>query len=249
MGKANQDAHLPFSRNGEVELIDHMGSDNMVVNAARVSHAKHERYAAGDCADVGGVKIIRHMALSHPTHWTPFAHPQLTFLITAPMFVANQLYRHVIGVARNEISRRYVDDAPEFCSMEWRVRPPKSIKQGSGEPFTESEQAEIQEFYEELCEYALEVYDQLDGMNVAPELMRAVLPMGMMTSWYWTGSLYFFAGVCKHRLDMHAQKETRWFAEQFSDTIASLFPVSWDALSEGLGFKGYLSERACNTDK
>ena len=109
----------------EVTLVDQMGTDLSVVNAARVSYAKTK-----DAFDVvKDEKLIKYLA--EHEHWSPFAHASLQFRIKAPVFVARQLVKHQVGLVWNEVSRRYVDDEPEFYAPEvWRGRP-KNSKQGS----------------------------------------------------------------------------------------------------------------------
>ena len=207
----------------KVELIDCMGSDLTVVNAARVSMDKHhEAFTEGD------EKLVRYLAKHE--HWTPFAHCQAQFRIEAPIFVANQLKRHQIGFALNEVSRRYVDSEPTFEVLAWRNRPAKNIKQGSGEAFHPEKQALFREAQEYVEKVAQERYRWLLIQGVAPEQARAVLPQSMHTSWYWTGSLYAWARLCRQRLDSHAQGETRQVARSISSDLIDLFPCSWRAL-------------------
>ena len=101
----------------------------MVVNAARVSYAKHH-----DTFDDSDERLLRYLARNG--HWSPFSHPQASFRISASIAVANQLKRHQVGLALNEVSRRYVTDAPTFDLPDvWRSAPSKGqSKQGSGEP-------------------------------------------------------------------------------------------------------------------
>ena len=104
----------------KVELIDKMGTDLSVVNAARVSYSKTK-----DVFDDKDEKLIKYLA--EHEHWSPFAHASLQFRIKAPVFVARQLVKHQVGLVWNEVSRRYVDDEPEFYSPEvWRGRPKNS---------------------------------------------------------------------------------------------------------------------------
>lgn len=109
----------------EVKLVDHMGTDLSVVNAARVSFAKkHEEFD-----DARDAKLIRYLA-KHG-HWTPFGHTSVTIHVKAPIFVARQLAKHQVGLVWNEVSRRYVDDKPEFFEPTvWRQRA-ENVKQGS----------------------------------------------------------------------------------------------------------------------
>lgn len=207
----------------KAELVEFMGSDLTVVNAARVSMDKHHsRFTDGDA------KLIAYLAAHE--HWTPFAHPQATFRITAPIFVANQLKRHQIGFALNEVSRRYVDSEPTFEALVWRARPASNIKQGSGGELPAVDQAVLAEIQKLAEERAVKSYRILLDKGVAPEQARAVLPQSMHTSWYWTGSLYAWARLCRQRLDSHAQGETRQVAELIAEEMGTFFPVSWKAL-------------------
>jgi len=202
------------------------GDDMMVVDAARVSFAKtSDQYTPEDNA-----KLIRYLA-KHG-HWSPFAHPQASFRITAPIFVARQLAKHQVGLAWNEESRRYIDSNPIFGGpSEWRSRPDGSIKQGSGEAFDDPDWADA--ILSDLISKAEQAYTRLLGTGVAPEQARMVLPLCTMTSWIWTGSLYAWARVCRLRLDPHAQQETQEVARMIDGRMAQWFPLSWAALMEG----------------
>lgn len=217
----------------EAEYIDHMGTDLTVVNAARVSFDKESDWEV-DWNDglVGKVsekdrKLIQYLA-KHK-HWTPFSHPQITLRYTVPVFVARQEFKHIVGFTRNEISRRYVDDAPEFYEPKsWRSRPEGSIKQGSG--LDVDAQNQFDWLYKEGCGTMREIYFQMIESGIAPEQARMVLPQGMYTSYYVTGSLAAFARMVKQRTDDNAQVEIQELAKQVSDIIQPLFPESWGAL-------------------
>jgi len=205
-----------------VTLVDSMGRDLTVVNAARVSFAKQSEVML-DKDD----KLIHYLA-THG-HWSPFAHAFLQFRIKAPIFVARQLVKHQIGLSWNEVSRRYVDEPPEFHSPKvWRGRP-KNSKQGSdGEV---ADQNTPQKVLEQTNLLAFKNYNILIKQGVAPEQARMILPQTMMTEWYWSGSLQAFARVCNQRLDAHSQEETQDIARQIQEQALPLFPVSWVALS------------------
>lgn len=194
-----------------------MGDDLRVANAARVSFAKEsEEFNDKDA------KLINYLA-KHG-HWSPFSHCFLTFRIKAPIFVARQLQKHQVGLAWNEVSRRYVDSEPEFYVPDgWRKRA-ENVKQGSGDEVVEGISNGS------VNRWCLEVYRNMLEDGVCPEQARMVLPQSMMTEWYWSGSLYAFARVCKQRLDPHAQLETRQVAGQIGSICADKFPTSWDAL-------------------
>jgi thymidylate synthase (FAD) len=172
-------------------------------------------------------KLIHYLAKHN--HWSPFAHTFMSFRIKAPIFVARQLVKHQVGLAWNEVSRRYVDTLPEFYEPEvWRQRSP-SAKQGSLEAPVEDLER-VREQVGHLHQIALTNYGWLLAKGVCPEQARMILPQSTMTEWIWSGTLYAFARVCKLRLDRHTQAETRDVAKRIDAEAKDLFPVSWGAL-------------------
>jgi thymidylate synthase (FAD) len=215
-----------------VTILDHMGSDLTVVNAARVSFDKESMFE-WDHEELGvklsdaDARLIKYLARHN--HWSPFAHTSVQFRVKAPIFVARQLVKHQVGGVWNEVSRRYVDSEPEFyIPSEWRGRPDGSVKQGSGEPV--SYQLLVEAVVKKTTADALATYNALLSSGIAPEMARMVLPQNTMTEWYWTGSLMFWARVCRQRLDAHAQAETQQVALLVSQHMRALFPVCWDVL-------------------
>ena len=195
-----------------IELVDKMGSDLSVVNAARVSFSKKK-----DVLDQSDEKLIKYLA-DHD-HWSPFGHTTLQFLIKAPIFVARQLVKHQVGLVWNEVSRRYVDSTPEFyIPFIWRGAP-ENKKQGSS-------QKEIEFDITELVQASKTVYNDMIEEGVAPEMARMVLPQNMMTEWYWTGSLMAFARVCNLRNKEDSQEETRMITQQMAKHLLDHFPIS-----------------------
>ena len=202
-------------------MIDKMGSDLSVVNAARVSYAK----VKNEFEDKD-TKLIGYLA-KHG-HWSPFAHASISFRIKAPVFVARQLVKHQVGLSWNEVSRRYVSYEPELYKIdEWRGKPVNS-KQGSSGTIKLSELAEVT--YSEMMDGLKILYNQLLSEGVAPEQARAVLPQSMMTEWIWSGTLYAFARVCDLRCKPDVQEETREVAEFIDSYSLFHFPISWNAL-------------------
>jgi thymidylate synthase (FAD) len=219
----------------DVTLIDHMGTDLSVVNAARVSFGKKSTWAGQeDGLDDGeggmGVlndadsKLIKYLA-KHK-HMSPFGHAFASFHVKAPVFVARQLVKHKF-LRWNEISRRYVDSEPEFYEpVEWRGRS-EDKKQGSaGLVSLSSKGGAASHSYL----HALQSYATLLDEGVCPEQARMVLPQSTMTEWYWSGSLDAFADMCNLRCTGDTQYETRLVANQICDSMKKLFPVSWFAL-------------------
>ena len=202
-----------------VKLIDHMGTDLTVINAARVSFGKRkEEFTEGD------KKLIAYLAKHN--HWSPFGHCTIQFHIEAPIFVARQLVKHQVGLVWNEISRRYVDTEPEFHFVEeWRGSPDNK-KQGSSDEVINIS-THIQDDYIDMCTYT---YRYLLEQGVCPEQARIVLPQSLMTEWYWSGTLYAFARVCNLRCSEDAQYETRLITNKIDKECSQLFPVSWKEL-------------------
>ena len=228
----------------KVELIDHMGSDLSVVNAARVSFGRHT-----DTLRDADKKLLRYLA-THG-HWSPFAHPQLSFRISASIAVARQLWRHTKGIlpdpvvehlpepehdidpVPNEVSRRYVKDEPTFDLPDvWRSAPGEGqSKQGSGE--AHKEQNQINQIVEHAFIRMQSAYKTMIDAGVAPEQARLVLPMATVTEWIWTGSLYAFIRVCKERLAPDAQAETKDVAVCIYGFLCDYYPASveaWDVV-------------------
>ena len=208
-----------------VRVVDHMGSDLTVGNAARVSFGK----TASEMSEKD-TKLIRYLA-KHG-HWSPFGHCSVQFHIKAPIFVARQLVKHQIGLTWNEISRRYVDSEVEFYDVEkWRGRPVDK-KQGSSEKDVEWVDRDIRTgtLQAQVENIALLNYNMMIGAGVAPEQARMILPQSMMTEWYWSGTLYAFARVCNLRCAEDAQYETRIVANFINDECKELFPISWEEL-------------------
>ena len=208
-----------------IELLDHMGDDLAVVNAARVSMYKESLTL---CAD--DEKLIRYLAKYN--HWTPFAQVQFKFRISMPIFVARQYFRHQVGLLRNETSRRYVDNPPEFWNPNgaWRGRA-EHVKQGSGGLLLEEVCDEVSEIYWYAMDACSEAYKDMLDKGVCPEQARAVLPQSMMTEFIETGSLAAYARIYGLRSDPHAQKEIQEYAHATGEAIAPIVPVSWKALT------------------
>jgi len=219
---------------GYVDYVDHMGSDLTVVNAARVSFQKESDWE-GDrnwtektLAD-RDQKLIKYLAKHN--HWTPFAHPQITLRIKAPISIRTQFFKHKQGFVENEVSRRYVTDPPEFYIPLWRKAPTEGAKQGSSGFIESAEEIHLRtQRYVDALESCIKHYESLIESGIAPEQARFVLPQGVFTEWWWTGSLAAFARFYKQRSDPHAQWEIQQYAEAVSSIIRKLFPESWSCL-------------------
>ena len=214
----------------EVTYKGHMGNDLTVCNAARVSFGKEtewdyeesDAYSFKQHLKKKDEKLIQYLA-KHK-HISPFGHCFASFHIKAPIFVARQLVKHKF-LRWNEISRRYVDDEPEFYTpYAWRGRSADK-KQGSEGVVNVGD-------WGSSGWAALKAYKDLLSHGVAPEQARMELPQSTMTEWYWSGSLDAFADMCNLRCKPDTQAETREVADQIDRKMLELFPVSWDALTE-----------------
>ena len=208
-----------------VQYVDHMGDDDAVCDAARVSMNK-----SSDLFTVGqNEKLINYLAKHN--HWSPFSHCQIKMRFKAPIFVARQLQKHQVGFAWNEVSRRYVNVSPDFwLPFELRQKA-ENIKQGSSNvihPDTDLFKMEI----DDLTYRASILYEDMIRRGICAEQARMVLPQNMMTEWIWTGSLYAWNRMYKLRSDPHAQFECRIYADLVNKICSSHFPISWRALNE-----------------
>jgi thymidylate synthase (FAD) len=210
---------------GFVELLDTFGDDLTVVNAARVSFAKEST-----ALEPRDEKLIKYLA-DHQ-HITPFFHPQVRFRLKMPIYVAREWFRHQIGFARNEVSRRYVDEKPEcYVPPQGQLRERDSNKKQGSKPTPIKEEDKWRAHLTEFQADAISFYESLLEAGVAPEVARGVLPQSMYTEFIETGSLAAYARLCGLRTDPQAQAEIQAYARAVSDLLATRFPVSWAALS------------------
>lgn len=222
---------------GYVRLVNHMGSDLSVVNAARVSYAKESKELSDK-----DVKLIKFLA--REGHTSPFRHVMLQFEVYAPLMVARQWWKYVIGSAQleatgdsldawNESSRRYITEEPTFYVPEpgeWRSKPENS-KQGSGEPL---ERELGRKHTDELMRYieaGIEKYEAALADGVCAEQARLFLPAyGLYVRWYWTSSLQAVCHFLNQRLEHDAQQEIQLYAKAILELSRPLFPYSLDEL-------------------
>ncbi len=238
-----------------VELIEHMGSDLSVVNAARVSFAKESKEFNEKDA-----KLINYLA--REKHVLPFRHPTISLRCKAPIFLARQLGKHQVGLSWSEESRRYIDSEPEFFWPDkWRKRA-ENVKQGSSDeelelmtvttgwykewPVEDSAACPVEKHIRNSFESGVDIsthikyhlvnslhlYKDMLDSGVAPELARMILPQNMYVNWVWTGSLLAFYQTYKLRSEEHAQREAQDFANRLEAVVAPLYPTSWAALKE-----------------
>ena len=222
----------------KVELVDSMGTDLTVVNAARVSFNKESAYKLnemGEHLEDKDARLLKYLA-DHD-HFTPFTHVTVTMREKVPLFVARQRFKHTIGFSYNEVSRRYVDEDPEFYKPDkWRGKAADK-KQGSSDvvvdinPATSSGSEAMVDDYDHAINRCVWVYKQMLRKGVCPEQARMVLPQSMYTEYYVTGSLYAWARAYNLRFTEDAQQEIQELAKEWDDIMIRLFPESWIALT------------------
>ncbi|RXZ83730.1 FAD-dependent thymidylate synthase [Paenibacillaceae bacterium] len=224
---------------GYVRLVDSMGSDLTVVNAARVSYAKQSLELSER-----DVKLIRFLA--REGHTSPFRHAVVQFEVYAPLMVARQWWKYVVGSAHyegtgdsleawNESSRRYITEEPAFYipqADEWRSKPENS-KQGSGDLLAwELGEKQTQELLA-YVELGMSKYEAALADGVCAEQARLFLPAyGMYVRWYWTASVQSVAHFLAQRLEHDAQKEIQDYAKAILELIKPIFPVSLEQLAQ-----------------
>ena len=205
------------------EYYAHMGDDDMVADAARVSFSKQAEHFTAEQNE----KLIKYLA--EHKHWTPFAHPQITLRVSAPVPIRTQCFKSKVGFVENEESRRYISDAPRLFIPEQFRSKAVTAKQGSAGAHPKS--IRWRNRYIEVCQEALHTYNEMIRDGVAPEQARFVLPQGVEVEWFWTGSLAAYARFYKLRTDPHAQEEVNTLAEMVGSIVSMLFPTSWKYLT------------------
>lgn len=217
---------------GYVRLVDKLGDDRTVINAARVSFNKQS-----DSFDEKDERLIKFLA--EAGHDSPFRHAVLQFEIYQPMMVTRQFEKYLIGSnnsefgARNESSRRYITEKNEFYIPDynqWRSYP-KNVKQGSGKPLDDKVGESYTQELEQHLEASERLYQRAMNDGVAPEQARLFLPAyGMYVRWYWTASLQTVAHMIKQRTASDAQHEFRVLAEAIKELAVKEFPETLGVL-------------------
>ncbi|MDR2150509.1 MAG: FAD-dependent thymidylate synthase [Spirochaetaceae bacterium] len=214
------DKEFPVLDKGFIRLVDYLGGDNRVVQAARVS------YGAGTHTYREEAALIDHLLRNR--HTSPFEQVVLTFHIKLPIFVARQWVRH--RTARvNEISGRYTCLKDEFYvpAVEDIALQSTNNKQGCTEQPVDSEMAEIiQQTLIEEQQRAYAVYTALIKQGIAREIARIILPVSVYTEWYWQIDLHNLFHFLQLRLDKHAQKEIRAYASVIFSITRKVAPLS-----------------------
>lgn len=219
---------FPVLDHGFVRIIDYMGNQDAIVQAARVS------YGAGTKTGRDSRSLLRYL-LRH-MHTSPFEMCEIKLHVKLPIFVARQWIRHRTANV-NEYSARYSLLSREFHMPEGSELAPQSSdnKQGRSGDYTETERAEILRVMEGVCDAAFNVYEELveeGGVSLARESARAILPLSTYTEWYWKVDLHNLLHFLKLRMHAHAQLEIRLYAETIYELISAWVPDVVDAYDE-----------------
>jgi thymidylate synthase (FAD) len=212
---------------GFVRLIEHMGSDLNIANAARVSFGKSK--TTFDSTDK---RLLGYLA--EHGHTSPFRHTAITFHIKAPIFVFRQWMKHRIASEFNEISGRYIEfkENEFFVPNQFRQQS-KENKQGSEGEINECNVVCAKALFLETCHNSIASYKKLIALGVCREQARCVLPLGLYSEAYWTVSLQAAAHFIKLRTDSHAQWEIQQYANAVRSIIENIFPVGLNSLLAG----------------
>jgi thymidylate synthase (FAD) len=205
---------------GFVKVVDTMGNDNAIVQAARVSYGEGTKTSSKDEA------LIRY--LYRHTHTTPFEMCEIKWHIKCPIFVARQWVRHRTA-NMNEYSARYSILSDEFYFPTEIKKQSDKNKQGREEEFTPDEVRQIKAWIEESSSDGYEIYEELVEMGLARELARMVLPINIYTEFYWKIDLHNLFHFLKLRTDSHAQWEIRQYASQMEKLVAKWVPFAYRA--------------------
>lgn len=206
---------------GFVNLVDAMGSDLNVVNAARVSFGKRK-----EAMEERDGKLVRY--LWKHEHTSPFRHATVQFHLRAPIFVLRQWMKHQVGCAWNEISGRYVKFDYEFYEPgNWREQH-ESNKQGSKGSIEDQDRASA--IYQASLDEQFKAYEELLALGVCKEQARMVMPLAMYSECYWTASLQAVMHFLRLRMDHHSQWEIQQYARAVKSLVDDRFPTSLDLI-------------------
>ena len=210
---------------GFVRLVDCMGGDDAIVQAARVSYGKGTSKVSQDRG------LIRY--LMRHRHTTPFEMVEFKFHCKMPIFVARQWVRHRTANI-NEYSLRYSEARDEFYYPD-----PKHIEfqsalnmQGRMGEVSDDLKQKVQDYFKEISERSFEIYSELNNAGVARELARAILPVNLYTEWYWKNDLHNLLHFIGLRSDDHAQYEIRVFSDAMAKSVKAAAPFAWEAYQD-----------------
>ena len=224
MSKIPEDATKCLDK-GFVRLVDAMGGDDAIVQAARVSYGKGTSKVSQDRG------LIRY--LMRHRHTTPFEMVEFKFHCKMPIFVARQWVRHRTANI-NEYSLRYSEARDEFYFPDPEHIQLQSAlnKQGRLGEVSESLKTKVRDYFEEISNRSFEIYSELNDAGIARELARAILPVNLYTEWYWKNDLHNLLHFIGLRSDSHAQYEIRVFSDAMAESVKKVAPFAWEAYQD-----------------
>ncbi len=210
---------------GFVRLVDSMGGDNAIVQAARVSYGKGTTKKSQDRG------LIRY--LMRHRHSTPFEMVEFKFHAKMPIFVARQWVRHRTANI-NEYSLRYSEARDDFYFPDLdNIKFQSSInKQGRGKEVSQKIKEKVLKYFKEISKRSFDMYDELNNDGVARELARAILPVNLYTEWYWKNDLHNLLHFIGLRSDSHAQYEIQVYSDAMSLSVKNVAPYAWEAYKD-----------------
>lgn len=221
----NSDNLIKCLDKGFVRLVDSMGGDDAIVQAARVSYGKGTSKVSQDRG------LIRY--LMRHRHTTPFEMVEFKFHCKMPIFVARQWVRHRTANI-NEYSLRYSEARDDFyVPKKEHIQFQSALnKQGRMGEVSDELKNKVQSYFQEISDRSFEIYSELNQAGVARELARAVLPVNLYTEWYWKNDLHNLLHFVGLRSDSHAQYEIRVFSDAMAESIKSVAPFAWEAYQD-----------------
>jgi thymidylate synthase (FAD) len=221
----NSDNSIKCLDKGFVRLVDSMGGDDAIVQAARVSYGKGTSKVSQDRG------LIRY--LMRHRHTTPFEMVEFKFHCKMPIFVARQWVRHRTANI-NEYSLRYSEARDDFyIPKKEHIQFQSALnKQGRMGEVSDELKKKVQSYFEEISDRSFEIYSELNQAGVARELARAVLPVNLYTEWYWKNDLHNLLHFVGLRSDSHAQYEIRVFSDAMAESIKAVAPFAWEAYQD-----------------
>ena len=216
---------IPCLDRGFIRLVDSMGGDDAIVQAARVSYGKGTRKVSQDRG------LIRY--LMRHRHTTPFEMVEFKFHAKMPIFVARQWVRHRTANI-NEYSLRYSEARDEFYipDEEHILFQSKLNKQGRSGEVPADLKKKVQDYFRDISDKSYTIYSELNDAGIARELARAVLPVNLYTEWYWKNDLHNILHFLSLRLDPHAQYEIRIYAEAMAEIVKKIAPFAYEAFKD-----------------
>ncbi|MDP7558326.1 MAG: FAD-dependent thymidylate synthase [Candidatus Marinimicrobia bacterium] len=223
--QTNPENAIPCLDHGFIRLVDSMGGDDAIVQAARVSYGKGTRKVSQDRG------LIRYL-LRH-RHTTPFEMVEFKFHCKMPIFVARQWVRHRTANI-NEYSLRYSEARDEFYIPDEKhiLFQSKLNKQGRSGEVSADLKKKVQDYFREISDRSYAVYSELNEAGIARELARAVLPVNIYTEWYWKNDLHNILHFLSLRMDPHAQYEIRIYAEAMAKIVKQIAPFAYEAFQD-----------------